>query len=382
MTTKGDRNLFKNFSPKFSNRLLTVLLANAEDDRNISVSPSRLQAVLALLANWANPTIQRMILDTIGSEAVEMSDANVLCNKENMKIVPWDERWTDSYPTIEIKTFFWYMHHLVVNSQAVERVSKYYDVIPRPIDFTQSEAKNFIDKVIDESTHGLIQEGGITPQPYTKALITDILYFKAMWNNPFSDYSTREQLFYGTRGKTMVPIMQRECFTDYIETEKCQIAKLLYESACEGKTFAMRIYLPKKGYTTLDVLEEVKYSEFFLDWSRKLVRLYLPKFSVESDINMQRTLEHLGLECIFESEDIIPACIKDMQITQISQKVKVNVDEHGTEAAALTEVGMVMGGLPEEMPEPIMMKVNRPFIFEITEELSNTILFTGVINNI
>ena len=74
LTKHNPRNLFKNFSPKFSNRLLTVLLANAEDDRNISVSPSRLQAVLALLASWTNPTIQRMILDTIRCEEVDIYD--------------------------------------------------------------------------------------------------------------------------------------------------------------------------------------------------------------------------------------------------------------------------------------------------------------------
>jgi len=43
---------------------------------------------------------------------------------------------------------------------------------------------------------------------------------------------------------------------------------------------------------------------------------------------------------------------------------------------------MVMGCLSDEKPDPVVMFVNRPFIIEIVEDYRNTILFTGVINNI
>ena len=71
-----------------------------------------------------------------------------------------------------------------------------------------------------------------------------------------------------------------------------------------------------------------------------------------------------------------------LKINDIVQQVKVKVDEKGTEAAVLTYVPIDAGGLPTEITEPFVMTVNRPFMFEIAEENSNTILFSGVINNI
>ena len=62
--------------------------------------------------------------------------------------------------------------------------------------------------------------------------------------------------------------------------------------------------------------------------------------------------------------------------------VKFKIDENETEAAALTEAVMVGALPPNEMKEHVVVNVNRPFMFEIAEEYSNTILFTGVINNI
>ena len=112
------------------------------------------------------------------------------------------------------------------------------------------------------------------------------------------------------------------------------------------------------------------------------VKLSLPKFTIESKVNMKRALQQLDLDCIFKSPDIIPDCIKDLQISDILQQVKIKVNENETEAAALTEVVMCLGCPSPEPKKPVVMTVNRPFLFEIAEEYSNTILFAGLINNI
>ena len=97
---------------------------------------------------------------------------------------------------------------------------------------------------------------------------------------------------------------------------------------------------------------------------------------------MKELLSNLGLKCIYESNDIMPECVKNLKITDIVQQVKVKVNENDTEAAALTYLREIGCCLPIEKPKTIVMKVNRPFIFEIVEDSSNTVLFAGVINNI
>jgi serine protease inhibitor len=72
----------------------------------------------------------------------------------------------------------------------------------------------------------------------------------------------------------------------------------------------------------------------------------------------------------------------NMQIQEIAQQVKIIVKETETEAAAVTSFFAAGCPPPEIEKRPITMTVNRPFLFEIVEDFSNTILFTGIINNI
>ena len=99
--------MYRDFSVRFSNMLLSQLVGSGENDNNIALSPSRLQNVLVLLANWANPKIRKKILDCVGSEVMELEEANVLCNKEHLHLSPWKEGDEDHIPKIEINTFLW-----------------------------------------------------------------------------------------------------------------------------------------------------------------------------------------------------------------------------------------------------------------------------------
>lgn len=384
LTEPEIKEMYRDFSAKFSNHLMRVLIENTKNDKNISVSPSRLQAVLSLLANWASPDIQRTILDTIGSDVMDMEEANVLCDKKRFKLTPWETNCgNDHIPTIELKTILWIMKNLDVNKQALDKISPFFDLLTEKVDFTKEETKTIINKAIEEASHGLIKGLSSEIDPGTKALITDILYFKAQWSEEFDESLTKEQLFYGTKGKTVVQMMKRQGFMQYGETERYQMVSLRYMCMSEQSiSLVMRVFLPKKNHTPDDVLLEIWNNEFLFDVDEEEVKLSIPRFNIESKVNLKETLWQLGLECIFESVDIIPYCVKNLQISDITQQVKIKVNENETEAAALTEMPMCLGCLPDKRMEPIVMTVNRPFLFEIAEEYSNTILFTGLINNI
>ncbi len=130
------------------------------------------------------------------------------------------------------------------------------------------------------------------------------------------------------------------------------------------------------------VLREKWDDGFRMFGKRTEVRLSLPRFDVSADTDTDKILRKLGLECIFESADIIPECVRNLKIEKILQQARVTVDENGTEASALTACISILTGLPPEFSEPVVMNVNRPFLFEIVEDSANTILFSGVINNL
>ena len=374
--------MYRNFSAKFSNKLLYKLV-DSEGNNNIAISPSRLQNVLVLLANWASPQIRKAILEGIGSEVMEMDEANVLCNKEHLHLTSWKEGEGDYIPTIETNTFLWVKKGMKLKPDGLTCVSSDYNVVLREVDFSQPDTKDIINKAVDIASHGLIKEVNSDIQPLTQMLLTDILYFKAKWDERFYEEDTKERIFYGTKGKEKVPMMRKTDSLMFSETQTCQVVQLRYMCMSEqDKYFTMRIYLPKEKCSISDVLHELWNNEFYFDMTEEDVKLTLPKFTIKSNADMKQVLKDIGLECIFESADIVPGLVNDVRIDDISQQVKIKVDENETEAAALTEMCVAMGPPPTEIREPVIMNVNRPFMFEIAEEYSNTILFTGIINHI
>ena len=382
MNKQEIQEMYRNFSAKFSNKLLYKLV-DSEGNNNIAISPSRLQNVLVLLANWASPQIRKAILEGIGSEVMEMDEANVLCNKEHLHLTSWKEGEGDYIPTIETNTFLWVKKGMKLKPDGLTCVSSDFNVVLREVDFSQPDTKDIINKAVDVASHGLIKEVNSDIQPLTQMLLTDILYFKAKWDERFYEEDTVERIFYGTKGKEKVPMMRKTDDLMYSETQTCQVVQLRYMCMSEqDKYFTMRIYLPKEKCSIPDVLQELWNSEFYFDMTEEEVKLTLPKFTIKSNVDMKQVLRQIGLECIFETADIVPGLVNDVRIDNISQQVKIKVDENETEAAALTEMCVAMGPPPTEIKEPVVVNVNRPFMFEIAEEYSNTILFTGIINNI
>lgn len=379
------QSLHPDYSARFSNHLLRTLIDLEEKDKNIAISPARLQTVMVMLANWAMPHIQEGILERVGNDVITQDEANALSSKKMFELTPADwckDSEGNVVPTIEQQAIMWVQKDLKVNKEAIANVSDDFALTLKPVDFA-TDLSSIIDNAISEATHGLINHLDLELTKDTLALITDILYFKGSWQEEFDDTRTREQLFYGTRGKAKVQMMKRTADMAYADMPRCQMVRLPY--TCydkENRRFSMRIYLPKPKYSLQDVLRELWNNEFICYTEEQEVKLSLPRFSVASRFDIQKLFEELDLGSIFEITDIIPKCIKGLFISQIKQQVKVNVDENGTEAAAVTYIPMCGCCPPEVKPEPVVMTVNRPFIFEIAEDTTNTILFTGVINNV
>lgn len=378
-------------SARFGGHVLRLLMENGDGKENIALSPARLQAVLVLLANWTTPEIRKRILDLAVSEVMSLEEANVLFDFSNIKPLPHDDLvLRDDYgnpiptvPAVEQQTTLWHKENLTVNKEAVEKIKTTFNACTKAIDFAAPEAKQIIDEDVCKATHGFIEHLDTQIDASVLAMLVDVLYFKGTWDEEFDDYNTAERVFYGAKGKQKVPTMRYTRYLEYAETATYQAVSLPY--ICESvnhKRFAMRIYLPTAKQTIDNVLEEMWNSEYEFHTEREEVNLSLPRFGVENKVDVKFLLSNMGLACILESNDVIPDCIKDLQISDIAQQVKINVDENGTEAAAVTFDVMAAGCPNFERPKPKVMKVNKPFLFEIVEESTNMILFSGVINNI
>ncbi len=381
----NSESILSRISDAFSEMLMGNLVERNDNDDNIAVSPSRLQAVLVILANWASPDMQHKILDVVGCNSIE--EANRLFNRKNFSVAVCcglNGEVDENNPVIELNTTLWLQEQLQLKPGHIADMRDVFGVEYERVDFTDSDTQNVIDSKINESSHGLIHGLGINIDPKTLALLTDILFFKAQWETPFKEINTDDLPFYGAKETVEVPTMCMEERLPYMETESYEMVELAYE--CESypdKSYVMRVFLPKRCVPIKKLLQAIT-ADDGNQASIEHVCLYLPRFSVESNVKMTDVLQQIGLEDIFKSTNILPKLGDDLQISDIAQRVKIIVNEKETEAAALTYTYCCLG-LPQEEPvadEPIVVTVDRPFLFEIVEKTNEMVLFTGIINDI
>ena len=116
-------------------------------------------------------------------------------------------------------------------------------------------------------------------------------------------------------------------------------------------------------------------------FSAKPGTVILPKFDLESSINLGRPLMALGIRTAFDGRkaDFSMMSNRGLFISAASQRAFVKVDEEGTEAAAVTGLSIGTLGIEPEPPKPFRMVVDRPFLFLIENQETRTILFMGVV---
>jgi serpin B len=249
-------------------------------------------------------------------------------------------------------------------------------------------ARRRINQWVEERTAGRIRDL-LTPQevtPETRLTLVSALYFKARWNSLFAARDSVPLRFWLRRGENVsVPTMQQTTRYGYMALPEAVVVRLPYA----GKQFHMLIVLPV-GETSLDEVEALSTPENFRNWatmSDHLVNLYLPKFRLEpptTDIGL--SLRKLGLAALFDEpvgranfEGIAPRLPTEyLRINRVVQKTFIEVSEEHTEAAAAVAVSMdPFGGPSVEPPQPVVVRVNRPFLFVIQHRSSGACLFLG-----
>ena len=144
----------------------------------------------------------------------------------------------------------------------------------------------------------------------------------------------------------------------------------------------MILALPKENVKCSDVahtlLQDI--DKYLSDMNMCNVKLSLPKFTTEFGSSLKNVLEQQGITRAFshgaELKGIsdAPLCVDD-----IIQKTYVNVDEEGTEAAAVTAITVRLTAMRPE--KSVAMKLNRPFVYAIINNENNELLFIGKVGN-
>lgn len=236
----------------------------------------------------------------------------------------------------------------------------------------------WVEQQTNDKIKNLIGPGVLTPQ--TRLVLTNAIYFKGKWAEPFSKGATEEAGEFHLTSTTTVkaPLMHRTGSYLYFDGGTFQALELPYQ----GDELAMLILLPKDT-ADLAALEEQFTANTAKEWVEQLrpaekVVLTLPRFTMTQQFELSQTLAAMGMPRAFSgAADFSGMTGKPgFQISAAIHKAFVDVNEEGTEAAAATSTVMRASAM-RVSPPPVVFRADHPFLFLIRDTKTGPILFLG-----
>ncbi|MGQ9788104.1 MAG: serpin family protein [Candidatus Hadarchaeaceae archaeon] len=248
----------------------------------------------------------------------------------------------------------------------------------RGLDFQENPegARVRINDWVSDQTNGKIQDlipdGAIGT--LTRLVLTNAIYFNAMWRYPFSENLTSDEAFTLFDGsQVIVPMMSwsEGELVRYASGEGYQAIELPYQDT----STAMLVILPECFEEFEAGLTSERLGEIVGDLESRNVMVKMPKFRFEFSLDLTETLAGMGMATAFSDQADFTGMADDrLYISRVLHKTFISVDERGTEAAAATAVIMELVAV---LPPPITVAIDRPFIFLIHDTSTGAILFLG-----
>lgn len=251
------------------------------------------------------------------------------------------------------------------------------DFITAP-DESRQIINHWVEDETEQKIKDLIPAGSITS--LTRLVITNAIYFRGDWVLQFDKNKTREADFRTAPGTPVrVPMMERtdeNAIYRYAENDDLQLLGMPYEHG-SGKKLSMVVLLPKGN--DISVIERSLTAENLSAWQEsatsRRVRVWLPKFTLETKYFLPKTLSEMGMPTAFTGAADFSGLdgTRDLFITDVIHQAYLDVNEEGTEAAAATAV--ILGkGMPAPAPA---FRADHPFLFLIQDDETGYILFMG-----
>ena len=236
-------------------------------------------------------------------------------------------------------------------------------------------------KWISEQTSGLLNPT-FQANPDQILSIINTLYFEGAWVDSFDAANNTEETFTLEDGSEVDATYMNRTFqgATYYETDDYTLFEVPFEG---GQT--MKFVLPKEGSALETLLDQESLEQILSEQEESSVRyadvnFKLPKFSFDSEFDLNETCKALGLEELLEGKaDLSGITDERVALSSVKQESHVEVDENGCKAAAYTKMDIVRMSMPVPM-EQYDFSLDRPFLFVI-ESQDEAPLFVGTVYN-
>ncbi len=354
-----EENLF--FSPLSIYTLLSMVFAGAR-----GLTETQIKTVLHIKLDQIRLHLEfkkllRVFQRDTGSE---LSMANLLCIHENYQL---------------LEKYLWIIEDNY--GGAIWKLD--FNDIPKTCSKINAWVAEHTQGKIKDVIHSLKEDIGL--------VLVNAIYFKGTWENLFKEKDTEDENFTLLSGeKILVPMMHQKKKFRWLTEDGYQILEMPYKGIRvfgSLERISMIIFLPEKE----DGIEDMEKSltnekiESYLEklhnlWEREIDVIF-PKFKIETKYELKKILYNLGMTSAFSDGANFSGMAEDppKYISQIIHKAFVEVNERGTEAAAVTALRML--GATLDKTKPPEFRADHPFIFLLIDSYTRAILFIGRVMN-
>ena len=354
----------------FWGRLLSEACREMNQE-NICLSPLSAQFAMAMVANGAEGKTRTEILDAMQFGNNANANSRKLLDDISEKTV-WNE-----HGDVRIANSIWIKEGFDVSQEFIDTNKEYFDALVESVPFNQGTVKR-VNDWCNENTNGKIPTILDRLTGNDRMLLINALYLKAAWSKPFQEENTTEKTFTTEKGDEIeVPTMMiRNNESYYSDNMVSMVSKRLQGG------YTMLFILPAEGVKCDEAAEYVAkdFDTFLQKMEVRNVLLSLPKFTTDFGMSLKPILANLGIKRAFGSKAQFGGISDEaLFISDVVQKTYINVNEKGTEAAAVTMA--IAGALSMRPPKTEVITFDRPFIYAIIKDNGSHIMFAGKVGN-
>jgi serpin B len=350
---------------------LFVRINSAQQNKNVFISPFSVSMALGMALNGAHGGT----LDSM-KKALEHSDFTTQEINESYKSISSLLISLDPNVAFSIANSVWSRSTFEVLPAFLDNCRTYFDAEVASLDFSSPAALQTINGWVNSNTNGKIPTILDEIPPDAVLYLINAIYFKGTWTYQFDPAKTTDETFTSSTGSTSsCRMMTQKARYAYGATAEAQIIDLPYGNG----SFSMTVILPKSG-TSIDQfvadLTPQQWGTLVSNLDSTEVDLFMPKLKMEYERTLNDDLTAMGMGIAFsEYADFSGISHTPVLITEVLHKTFVEVNEEGTEAAAVTSVGFGTVSVPSTPT----MRIDHSFVFAIREHATGTILFIGKI---
>ncbi len=345
--------------------------------KNVFVSPASVALCLAMTYNGAQGDTRTGMARALEVQNMSIEEFNQAYSQMKAALASADPK-----VQLEIANSLWARQGVSFKQDFIQRNKKFFSAEVTALNFGDPGAPATINSWVSDKTHGKITEIVDSISPDTILFLINAIYFKGQWSKQFDPVKTKEEPFKTAAGNTKrLPMMTQSGKYQYFESPGFQGVSLPYGN---GRV-SMYVFLPVEGKTLNDLHRELSaanWEKWMDEFAETDGQISLPRFKLEYEITLNDALKALGMESAFEpGRADFSGMAEDsgrVYISKVKHKTFAEVNEEGTEAAAVTSTEMRTTSAMRPR-KAFRMVVDHPFFFVIRDNETGAVLFMGSI---